>query len=166
MVDTSESRATLLRLRGDLLRDAAVASGLATEILGRAAELEGSSPELRAYLAVLAHRFYTSLESAIERVERTLGSVPDGPEWHHDLLRGATYELEGVRPAIVSGDTYGHLSEILRFRHFFRHAYAVELDEKKLATVIEHVAASHGSVTEELEGFAEFLRDLAESLTG
>jgi hypothetical protein len=164
VVDASESRATLLRLRGDLLRDTAIAAELADEVEARAQDLPAASPEVRAYLAVLVHRFYTSVESAIERVERTLGSVPEGPEWHHDLLRGATYELEGVRPAILGDETYRRLSEILRFRHFFRHAYAVELDENKLGVVVGHLVASHGSVDDELRRFADFLRDLAESL--
>lgn len=164
MGEASERQAILLRLRVDLLRDAATSQEIALDVRARLGHLEDAAPEVVAYVAVQVHRYYTAVESLIERIERVLGAVPDGPDWHHELLRGATYELDGIRPPILSDATYDHLAEILRFRHFFRHAYVVALDARKLATVVRHVDGVHDSLQQELQAFAEFLRDLTTSL--
>ncbi|MBM4320703.1 MAG: hypothetical protein FJ125_12290, partial [Deltaproteobacteria bacterium] len=59
----------------------------------------GSDAGARAYLAVELHRYYTALESALERLLRTLDRfVPAGETWHRELLRLASLPLPEVRP--------------------------------------------------------------------
>ena len=117
-----------------------------------------------ALLAVRLHRYYTSLERILQRIERSLGSEPTGGDWHLALLVGATREIKSVRPAVLPPTVVGPLREILRFRHFFRHAYAVEFDAVKLRQVAEFVAAIRAQVESALIDFTEFLELAAAEL--
>lgn len=80
-------------------------------------------------VAIDMHRYYGVVENLLERVERTMGvEPPPSPNWHNDLLWGATRPLAEARPAILREETARALEPLLAFRHFFRHAYTVELD--------------------------------------
>lgn len=41
-------------------------------------------------------------------------------------------QIEQVRPAVISPESRDLLQRLLGFRHFFRHAYAVDLDGNRL----------------------------------
>ncbi len=115
-----------------------------------------------AVLAVAIHHYYTALEGALERSIRFLdGSLPEGPDWHRSLLAEASRPLPDARPAILSGEHTDELEHLLRFRHFFRHAYAVSLDGRKLARNAERVAKVHAGVTRDLEKVREMLESAA-----
>lgn len=98
--------------------------------------------------AVELHAWYTAFEAAIERVARTLDrSVPAGAESHFALLRQASLALPEVRPALIPRGVFAELHELLKFRHFFRHAYRVELDPAR----VEQQARRLGAITTEVE---------------
>jgi len=101
----------------------------------------------------------------VERVVVTLeGRLPPGPSTHAELIRCAVRPLPGVRPAILDGSTTDALDELRRFRHFFRHAYALELRLDKLRRALDPFRALHGTVSADLARFTAFLGDLAEEL--
>jgi hypothetical protein len=84
-------------------------------------------PEL-VLLAVNLHGWYTALETAFERVARLVDqSVPAGSAWHLELLEQMQLELPGVRPAALAPAAAAKLHELRKFRHFFRNAYALDL---------------------------------------
>lgn len=86
-----------------------------------------------ALVAISLHHGYGAVESLLERVvKRIEGDVPRGRTWHQDLLRISALELEGIRPALLSDTTARELRKLLSFRHFFRHAYGVDLDAEEL----------------------------------
>ena len=43
-----------------------------------------------------------------------------------------TYEIPGVRPALLSEDSARLLNSLRGFRHFFRHAYSIPLEHEPL----------------------------------
>jgi hypothetical protein len=95
-----------------------------------------------AQAAVALHHAYGAVESALERVARTLeGGVPLGADSHVALLEAMALEIEGVRPAVLSQQSLLLLRRLLGFRHFFRHAYAVGLDAARLASLREDALA-------------------------
>jgi hypothetical protein len=67
---------------------------------------------------------YTSLETALERILEILGEEkPTGTNYHADLLRRASREVAGNRPAIISGQLSEAIDEARRFRHVARKGY-------------------------------------------
>ncbi|GMV38700.1 MAG: hypothetical protein AMXMBFR64_04160 [Myxococcales bacterium] len=166
----SPVRSLLLRLASELAKERAVAERISDEVLEDACRMESSpdDPALeRAHLAVVAvglHRWYTAVEAIVERVERALGTMPTGAEWHSELLAGATLDITGVRPAILPEACADPLRSLLKFRHFFRHAYAVQLDGAKLRGLVADLRAVGQQVHAALAAFEAFLRAAADDL--
>ena len=107
------------------------------------------------------HHAYTSVESILSRCARVLeGATPTGPDWHRALLEGAALALPTVRPPLLKPQTVRLLHELRAFRHFVRHAYAIELDEGHLARlqdVAGRLAVPLGADLDALEGMVEAL---------
>lgn len=158
----------LLRLADEVAADMATLDAVAEDCVAQRQRLV-DAPEDRgtaALVAVSLHRYYTGIENIFERVDRTLGAVPPAsPTWHRDLLWGASRPLADARPAVITAKTARLLEQLLSFRHFFRHAYSVELDAARLVVLVDTLAAVHGGARGELATFGRFLRSLAESLS-
>ena len=59
---------------------------------------------------------YTSLEIGIKRILNILDeALPNGDEWHLDLLKRSARIIKNSRPAILSKDTYKLADEARRF---------------------------------------------------
>lgn len=120
------------------------------------------SPELAA-AAVALHHAYGAVEAIFKRVTQTLeGDAPSGPDWHVDLLRGMTLDIEGVRPAVLEHETANLAHLLLGFRHFFRHAYAVALDGRRLADLREDAMRLRPLLARDLDRFDAHLRRVIE----
>ena len=98
----------------------------------RSAPEASDTVSLRARASML-HDFYTGVERVLVRIAEELnGGVPRGEQWHRQLLQDMALEVRGVRPAVISSDLAGTLSEYLRFRHVFRHVYGFVLDAERM----------------------------------
>ena len=83
-------------------------------------------------VAALLHNFYNGVENILKRILIEKGiSVPQGRSWHKDLLNLAEKE------SIISSQTKEHLGEFLAFRHFFNHAYALDLYAEKMEPLVK-----------------------------
>ncbi|HVV48373.1 MAG TPA: hypothetical protein VHO06_01820 [Polyangia bacterium] len=122
-------------------------------------------PEL-ALLAVNLHAWYTAFESLLERVARLLDqTVPTGSSWHSELIEQMRLDLPGLRPALVPLDAVSPLYELRKFRHFFRNAYAVDLDLAKIRARARDLEAVAPAVIEAFDRFAEELARAVQELT-
>jgi hypothetical protein len=146
----------LRRLVRDNEADAGVLDALRTEISAVDSRPGPLGPEAAAYLAVKLHAWYTAFESILERLARVVeGGLPGGPSYHQDLLRGMALPLAAVRPAVLDPARLADLSELLAFRHFFRHAYAVALDDAELRRHAGRLERTHPGVRGDLRGFEQ-----------
>ncbi len=93
---------------------------------------------IRMGVAGYLHSFYTGCELVIVRLLEATTGAPAGKDWHQVVLTHAAAGIAGARPPIICLDTATELTEPMKFRHFFRHAYGVTFDVGKLA---EHVAS-------------------------
>jgi hypothetical protein len=98
-----------------------------------------SAPEA-AFVALALDHAYQALEQILLTLERGL-RLPErsGEHWHRSLLRDATEPLPGARPPLIPVEAEGDWEKLLGFRHFLRHAYAVELDPLQLVRNVERL---------------------------
>lgn len=161
--ESRRSVAALTRLRQELSEDRKAMAVRAGELDEAASRLD--DPPWASHAAVALHAWYTGLESALERVARALDAeVPEGERWHRDLLSQVTVELPGVRPAVLPRSLLAELTELLAFRHFFRHAYSAALDPAKIAEEVARVGRIRPEVDAGLERLDSHLEDTIEAL--
>lgn len=107
------------------------------------ASAEGHATEEVEHMRTLAlafelERFYTSMETTLTRALEALdGDVPRGPHWHAELLRAASVEIPGFRPALLAPEAATAMRTLLGFRHFARHAYDVEPEAKRVVELAQ-----------------------------
>ncbi|MBI3182594.1 MAG: hypothetical protein HYZ28_10705 [Myxococcales bacterium] len=158
--------AAILRLLRDLHRDQAAIGQQAEEIERQAAKLAaGLDGSAAAVLALALHHYFTAFETALSRAVRTLeGELPEGPDWHLALFAHAAMPLEPLRPALVSRERLPALSELRRFRHFLRNAYAVTLDPARLVDLANLVRVNHPGLVEDLSSLLRFVEQVRDRL--
>ncbi len=104
------------------------------------------------------HGWYTALETLCERALRGIdASVPQGEKWHAELIAQAMTPIDGLRPAVVDASLQIELGRLRAFRHFYRNAYAVELDPVLLEDNLRRVGALTPDVETSLGSFFEFI---------
>jgi hypothetical protein len=109
-------------------------------------------------VAVAVHHYYGAAESIFERIARAFEGLPERSDrWHQDLLERMTLPLEDVRPEVLRRDTARALAPVLGFRHFFRHAYAVSFDPRRLELAAEDVQRAHALLDVDLDAFEKTL---------
>jgi hypothetical protein len=111
---------------------------------------------------VAIHHGYGAIESALERVARLIeGSLPTGRDWHVALLENMSLDIEGVRPRVLSDESLQLLRNLLAFRHFFRHAYAVSLQAPRLDALRADMLALHAPLERDLDALDQHLARVA-----
>ena len=109
-------------------------------------------------VALNLHGFYNGLERLFERIATTIdGSLPQGENWHQVLLKQMETEIPGVRPAVISNETYQALDGYRGFRHIVRNIYTFRFNIAKMRRLVEDVPMVFSRVRTELLAFAAFL---------
>jgi uncharacterized protein YutE (UPF0331/DUF86 family) len=100
-------------------------------------------------VAALIHNFYNGVETVFKQLVISKGlSIPKGPSWHIDLIEIC------VANRIISKTTSDMLKEYLSFRHFFSHAYSFDVDEERIAPLLEKIKDVHKA----------FIKDISKAL--
>jgi hypothetical protein len=96
-------------------------------------------------VAALLHNFYNGVESVLKQVFLTRGlQIAEGPAWHRDLL------TTSARHQILSEVTAGELKRFLAFRHFFSHAYALDLDPARMESLVTDARGAFQAVVADI----------------
>jgi hypothetical protein len=153
--------AELRVLLGEIATTRVMLSRLRDEIARVDPGPDASPPrEVLALLAMDLHSWYTALESLLARILGAFeGALPEGESSHALILRAALRPIEGVRPAVLRAELRDDLDEIRRFRHFFRHAYSLELRADRLRRALEPFATAATGVEADLLRFEQAVRD-------
>ena len=101
-------------------------------------------------VATILHNFYNGIENILKLILKENNiPLPQGKSWHKDLL-----ELS-VEKRIITELTKNQIGEYLAFRHYFSHAYVLDLNKEKLEPLIENLEKVYLDFKKDI---AEFLR--------
>jgi hypothetical protein len=127
--------------------------------LSRARSVDPSQGDAQAALVALSlDHAYQAFETILVRLERAAGLAERmGSSWHTALLADAALAIPGLRPALFAPEGLADWDALLRFRHFLRHAYVIDLDADRLAALVKRlervVTATDPWLDAVLEGF-------------
>src|ERR1035437_4716765 len=84
--------------------------------------------------AALLHNFYNAIENILKQIFISNKiSIPEGKSWHKELIESAFKE------AVITENCKNQLGHYLAFRHFFSHAYALDLYSDKIEPLVENM---------------------------
>jgi hypothetical protein len=116
-------------------------------------------------VALNLHSLYSGLERLFELIARQVDRyLPEGANWHHDLLKQMANDVPDARPAVISEETADALDEFRRFRHLVRNVYTLHLDPNKMQPLLESLPVLWLKVRAELLAMADYLEQLSTSL--
>ena len=148
------------RLRAEIASDLQVFAGR-IEVLASLPKLADAGRPTLAEAAVALHHAYGAIESALSRIARAIDDgLPEGSDWHQALLHTMALAIDKVRPPVLRVETRALLQRLLGFRHFFRHAYAIDLDGTRLDDLRACAQAALPLLSEDIERFDEFLAEV------
>ena len=105
-------------------------------------------------LAYQLHNLYCAFEDLFKIIAVSFeNNIEDKTRYHAELLKRMALTIEGVRPAFLSKQSLVLLDSLRSFRHFFRHAYSYDLDERKVRIVLEDAAKLRELYVRDVEGF-------------
>jgi len=113
-------------------------------------KLESLSELELAGTAALLHSIYGGIENILKQA--LLGSgirLPTGASWHRDLLCLA--EKHGI----LQLTTGVSLRPFMAFRHFFSHAYALELDPARMEALVRDAEEVVGIVKKDVSAYLQ-----------
>lgn len=116
-----------------------------------------SSFEIRGFGSLL-HDIYTALERIFRRIAKNIDEdLPQGENWHIELLNRMSLEIQNVRIHVISTETREELHEYLRFRHIFRHTYGYDLKWEKMEKLISNLNACIDRFLVDFNSFSSWL---------
>jgi hypothetical protein len=110
-----------------------------------------------AALGTVLHSFYNGIEGIFLLVSKQIDKItPSDSAWHQSLLNQVT-EKTVDRASLISQDTASLLAAYLKFRHFFRHAYAFMLDWNRIKPLADNLCSVWVTVKAEIAVFCDSL---------
>ena len=105
------------------------------------------------------HNLYSAYEDLFKLVAGFFENQIDPTERYHiRLLKRMKLELEGIRPPLLSDQTFKLLDELRGFRHVFRHAYARSLNSSRLLELGEIANQVQSLFVDDFKRFKENIK--------
>lgn len=105
-------------------------------------------------LSYKLHNLYSAYEDLFKLIAKFFeNQIDDAGRYHTDLLRRMLIEIEGIRPNLLSEESFKFLDELRGFRHLFRHAYGYELDSDRVIKLVEKSLKLKGTFEKDYEVF-------------
>ena len=102
-------------------------------------------------------QLYSGMENIFKNIAKTFENNIEQDYWHKSLLERMCLDIQDIRPALISEGSFKYLNELRAFRHFFRHAYDIDVDKEKFTIVANGVIALKASFEKDIKKFLSFL---------
>ena len=126
-------------------------------------EIHVTKPSKRAettHLAYLLNNLYCSVEDIFQEIAKTFeNKVEDTAKYHREILKRMNTDIPGIRPKLLSSESYHTLDELRGFRHIFRHAYDYELDQERVNSLKQKIIVKWDYIKKDMHSFMSFLKD-------
>jgi len=110
-------------------------------------------------VALNIHSFYSGIERIFERISSAVdGSLPQGINWHQELLNQMAIEIPKVRPAVISEKSRELLEPYRGFRHVVRNVYTYHIMPDKMKPLAKSIRPVFKQVEKELSAFSRFIQ--------
>lgn len=113
--------------------------------------------EIRASASIIQD-FYSGIEKIFERIALFMDKkLPNGENWHSELLSQIKEPVPHIRPAIISEDLYKKLKKYLDYRHLYRHIYGFELKWERFRSLVFSMSTILEEFKENIKEFIDFI---------
>lgn len=104
------------------------------------------------------HNIYNALENSFKQISLVFENhVRDQTRWHRELLEKMFLDLHPLRPPVLPPEARAITSDLLGFRHLFRHAYEFKLDQARAVALWNLWQRDGNNAKQALHDFAEAL---------
>jgi cytosine/adenosine deaminase-related metal-dependent hydrolase len=111
-------------------------------------------------LAYQMHNLYSAFEDMFKEISRTFENDIDRDSgFHKHLLVRMKIAIPGIRPHVLSPDSYSVIGELMAFRHVFRHAYHYNLSARKLEALKKNILGYKSMMLNDITAFKHFLKE-------
>lgn len=111
------------------------------------------------------HNLYCAFEDLFKMTASFWeNDVASNGAWHKKLLDRMILNIKGIRPALLSEDSFAHLDELRGFRHVFRHAYSRGLDKDRVVFLLKKVLEHKNTLLDDVECFRKTVYKLADEI--
>jgi len=102
------------------------------------------------------HNLYSACEDLFKLVAGFWeNSVDSDGTFHKELIRRMILTIEGIRPALLSEESFQYLNELRGFRHVFRHAYSYGLDDERVIYLLSKILKHKSIVLNDFSNFRQ-----------
>ncbi|ETR68423.1 MAG: hypothetical protein OMM_10543 [Candidatus Magnetoglobus multicellularis str. Araruama] len=107
------------------------------------------------------HNLYSGFEDLFKLVCAFWeNNIHSNQHFHKRLLERMRTSIEGVRPALISMESYQHLDEIRGFRHVFRHAYSYGLDDECVLFLLRRVLKNKDIILSDFANYKQLVKNI------
>jgi len=151
-------QAILVLLASDVRAQMALVDETYDKLEERAADLRADDQARLESAAYQLHNLYNAVEDLLRLVAAAFeNQIADTGRGHIKMLRRMSHSVEGIRPALLSSETYRLLDGLRSFRRFFRHAYTTSIDYDLLIVNLRKARQVKPLLERDVEKFLEQL---------
>ncbi|ACK41639.1 MULTISPECIES: hypothetical protein [Dictyoglomus] len=107
-------------------------------------EIQNINPEMKEKTIYLAYNLHNLYNASF---------------FHKEILKRMSIEIPGIRPKVLSKESFIILNELRGFRYIFRHAYNYEIIPEKVNMLKEKITKNWSIVEEDLNNFKNWLKE-------
>jgi hypothetical protein len=131
------------------------------KILSEIREINPETKEKTVYLAYNLYNLYNAFEDLFREIAKIFENEIENLDYYYkELLKRMTIEISGIRPKILSKESYAILDELRGFRHIFRHAYTYEIIPEKIEFLKDKLLRNWDLIKRDLYNFKSWLKSL------